>query len=37
MRFNWSLDTDTQQQKAAPRHLLRAGQRRRYPSLDPHF
>ena len=30
--FNWSLGTDTQQQVAAARRLLRAGQLQRYPS-----
>jgi hypothetical protein len=29
MLSNWSLDPDTQQQKAASPHVLRAGQLRR--------
>ena len=28
-RFNWLRGTDMQQQKAAPRHVLHAGQRQR--------
>lgn len=29
VQFNWLLGTDTQQHKAASRHMLRAGQRQR--------
>lgn len=30
--LNMLLRADTQQQVAAPRHMLRAGQRQRYPA-----
>ena len=30
LRFNWSLDSDTQRQEAASRRVLRAGQLQRY-------
>lgn len=30
MTFNLSIDTDPQQQQAAPQQVLRAGQRERY-------